>query len=196
MNQYSYINQKLDYNKGITDKTSKIPDSYSFSMYQSRMTSINNNSTQNQKDTDNTLYCGGDSSLALKSMMDNTPVSIIYFSKRNMNRIQKQLRIEVEKYFNGKMKLLVDQDELDLINIMRFIYLEYGKNLPYDYGKQVKELNIRTIKYIVPDMITNIKQQYDYIRDITSPLKPIDRPINVNHAGRQTLPSLTSPYGF
>jgi len=184
---YASVKQKLNYSKGTTlTKKPEIENSYSFSMFQSKMTPIDNNE----------IYCGGTSSLALKSMLDNTPVSIIYFSHENINRIQKQLKIEIDKYFNGKMKLLVDQDELDLIQVMRFIYLEYGKNLPYDFKKQVKELNIRTIKYIIPDMITNIKQQYDYIRDINKPLSPPDNPINVNSAGRRSLPSMTSSWGF
>jgi len=187
MASYAPISQKLDYSKGISqNSTQPIQKSYSFSMYQSKMSPIDNND----------YYCGGSSSLALKSMMENTPVSIKFFSKENKARIQKQIRIEVNKYFKGKMKLLVDQDELDLIQVMRYIYLDYGKNLPTHINEQVKELNIRTIKYIIPDMITNIKQQYDYIRDINSPLNPPNQPVNANNAGRQTLPSLTSPWGF
>ena len=45
-------------------------------------------------------------------------------------------------------------------------------------------------------MITEIKQFYGYLKEINEPLKPIDRPINVNNAGRKTLPSLTSVWQF
>ncbi len=187
LNSYAPLTQPLNYNKGITSqKPDKIENSYSFNMYQNKMSPI---------DTNNICY-SGNSTLALKSMMENTPVSIIFFSDKNIDRIQKQIKIEINKYFKGKMKLLVDQDKLDLIQVMRYIYFEYGKNLPFNYAQQVKELNIRTIKYIIPDMITNIKQQYDYIRDINSPMKTLDRPLNVNSAGRRSLPSTTAPWGF
>ena len=45
-------------------------------------------------------------------------------------------------------------------------------------------------------MITEIKQTYGYIKEINEPIKPIPRPMNVNNAGRKTLPSITTTYGI
>lgn len=184
-NSYSNITSKLNYNKGIKQQNN-IENLYSFDKFQQNMESINNND----------YYCGGNSSLALKSIMENTPVSIKYFSKENTKRIQDQIKIVVNKYFKGKITLDVDQDEQDLLLIMRHIYIEFGYNLPSHINGQVKDLNKRTISYIIPILITNIKQQYKYIQDLHNPITTLDHPINANNAGRQSLPSLTSSYGF
>ena len=48
----------------------------------------------------------------------------------------------------------------------------------------------------MPDLMTNIQQAYQYNKFINEPLKPIMRPMNVSHAGRKTLPSISSVWGF
>ena len=142
-------------------------------------------------------YCGGNSSLALRSVkMDNTKVSELYFSSDNMKRIQKRLRSEVYKLSKGKFRLDIDQDEQDLLIAMRAVYLEYGKNLDKYIVKQVKALNQKTVDYIVPDLMSNVKQYYGYLKDISEPTKPIARPLDVNNSSRASLPSLTSVWGF
>lgn len=128
--------------------------------------------------------------------MVSSPLSELYFSKENVSRIQRQIKKEIYKRTNGKYQLTVDQNEQDLLVAMRAVYLENTKSLPNHIVRQVKELNKHTINYIVPDMITNIKSQAGYLRDIDAPIVPPDRPLNVSHAGRKTLPSLTSAWGF
>ena len=73
---------------------------------------------------------------------------------------------------------------------MRAVFIEHSRFLPNKIIRQIKELNRLTVEYIVPDMITEIKQTYGYIKEINEPLKPLPRPMNVNNAGRKTLPSL------
>ncbi len=143
-------------------------------------------------------------SLALRHMMtkgaDGTElydeVAKIYFSEKNMKRIQNMIKKEVLIKTNNNFRLDDDQDENDLLVVMRAIYLEYAKFLPNKIVRQVKELNNITVNYIIPNMITNIKQSYSYIKEINQPIRPIDRPVNVNNAGRKTLPSLTTTWGF
>ena len=123
-------------------------------------------------------------------------VSKLYFSHENMNRIQKMIKKTIFERTRGQFRLDEDQDESDLLVTMRAIFLEHARFLPFKVIHQVKELNRRTVEYIVPDMITEIKQAYGYIKEINEPIKPIPRPMNVNNAGRRTLPSLTSAWGF
>ena len=140
-------------------------------------------------------YHGGASTLAIKGLqMENTPVSLLFFSKENIKRIQREIKREVFRESNGSFKLDVDQDEMDLLLVMRAIFLDNGKNLPTHVVKQVKQLNRLTLNHIIPDMITNIKQQYDYVKEINSPINPIPLPLNVSNAGRRTLPSTTSTW--
>lgn len=154
-----------------------------------------------QEDTGNVKvkkqYCGGNSSLALRSVqMENTKVSIMLFSDENIKRLQKKIKAEVWKRSKGKYRLDENQDEMDLIIAMRAVFLDYGKNLDYEIVRQVKALNQLIIDYIMPDLMTNIQQAYQYNKFINEPLKMITRPVNVAHAGRKTLPSITSVWGF
>jgi len=127
--------------------------------------------------------------------MNNTPLSVMYFSNENIKRLQSQLKRAIYNMSDSKFKLDENQNEEDLLLAMRAVFLDNAKNLPTEIVRQVKELNAITIDYIAPDMLTNIKQQYNYLRDISQPLQMMDRPLNVNRAGRRTLPSYTSVWG-
>lgn len=122
------------------------------------------------------------------------PVTELFFSPENIKRLQKMIRRELLIRTNGCYKLQTDQDEMSLIIVMRAVLLNMygGRFLPSKIKHQVKELNKKVINYIMPDMISQIKQQYGYLREINEPLKPIMRPLNVNNAGRKTLPSITT----
>jgi len=149
-------------------------------------------SNDNYTKTATKYYKGGVSTMVLKHDINDTPVSIMYFSPKNIKRIQKKIRTRVTELSKGTFSLDVDQDEQDLVIVMRAIYLEYGKNLDTHIVSQVKELNTITVNAIMPDLMTNIKQSYAYQKDITQPLQPIMRPTNMSHAGRKTLPSVTT----
>jgi len=123
-------------------------------------------------------------------------ISKIYFSVENMNRVQKAIKRAIFFKTKGQFRLDEDQDESDLLVTMRAVFIEHSRFLPNKIIRQIKELNRLTVEYIVPDMITEIKQTYGYIKEINEPLKPLPRPMNVNGAGRKTLPSLTTTIGF
>jgi hypothetical protein len=123
-------------------------------------------------------------------------ISKIFYSQENMDRIQKMIKKTIYEKTKGRFRLDEDQDESDLLISMRAVFLEHSRFLPIKLVHQVKELNKRTVEYIIPDMITEIKQAYAYIKEINEPIKPIPRPVNVNNAGRRTLPALTSAWGF
>lgn len=123
-------------------------------------------------------------------------LSKLFYSQENMKRIQKKIRQTVFERTKGQYRVDVDQDDQDLLLTMRAVFLEHARFLPFRIIHQVKELNKRVVEYVVPDMITQIKQHYAYIKEINEPIKPIPRPVNVNNAGRKTLPSLSTVYGF
>lgn len=131
-------------------------------------------------------------STALKGVQRDSELSKLYFSDKNINRIQKMIKKTVYKKTNGKYKLDVDQDINDLVIVMRAVYIEYGRYIPGQIVRQCKNLNNKVIDEIVPGIITQIKQYYGYLKEINKPLEPIARPLNVNNAGRKTLPSVTN----
>lgn len=128
----------------------------------------------------------------IKSVFTPTPLGEIFFSLENIGRLQKQIKKEVFVRSNGKYKLDIDQNESDLLVVMRAVYIEDGRNEPYKIIHQVKELNHRTIERIVSDMISAIKQDQKYLDELDKPINPIPRPVNVSRAGRLSLPSVTS----
>lgn len=128
----------------------------------------------------------------LRGTMEDNEVSRLFFSGENIKRIQKKIKVEVYERSQGKFKLVEDQDESDLIVVMRAVYFDNCRNLEHNPIRQVKQLNDKVVEYIVPDMLTNIRQYYGYIRDISSPITPPMRPIGTTSAGRRLIPSYTT----
>lgn len=135
------------------------------------------------------------SSTALKGIQSDSELSKIYFSDKNIKRLQAKIREEIFKRTNGQYKLDVDQEQRELLITMRAVYIEHGKFLPTGVIRQAKKLNDIVVEEVVPGMITEIKQYYGYLKDVNNPIKPIQRPINVSNAGRRTLPAITSVWG-
>ena len=132
----------------------------------------------------------------LKGVYQPTPLGELFFSQENINRIQKMIKYEVFVRTNGKYKLEVEQNETDLLVVMRDIYITCGKNMPYQMVRQVKELNHRTVEKIIPDMISMIKQDDAYIQQLDKPIDPIPLPVCVNSKGRTSLPSVTTTFFY
>ena len=110
-----------------------------------------------------------------------------FFSKENINLINKYLILSVYTNTN-KQFLICSQKEGDLIIVMRYVFIEYSRNLPYDINKQIKDLNYHVIREILPTVISNVDQKIGYLKDIeTQPVGP-PLPINTKKINR-TLPS-------
>ena len=189
---YAELNPQINYNKALPNsnfshnKFDQFEETPKFSKFQE---------LHGESSKFGDYYCGGGSSAAIRGMgMENTPVSLLFFSDENMARIQKQIKQEIFRLSKGKFRLQVDQDPADLLIAMRAVFLgdDGAKNLPTQIVRQVKILNKQTLQYIVPDMISNIKQQYDYLKDITQPRQIMQQPLNVNKSQRGTLPSITT----
>jgi hypothetical protein len=182
---YAELNPKINYNRALPANTTT-PCQYSETLSFS-----NNNRNRDNRYSD--YYDGGGSTFALKSVqIENTPVSLLYFSDENTKRIQKQLKRGIADLSKGKFILEEDQDENDLMVAMRSVFLEHALNLPTHIVSQVKELNKKTIEYILPDMYTNVKQAYGYLQEINNPRQILSLPLNVNKTQKGDLPSVTS----
>lgn len=131
-------------------------------------------------------------STALKGIQSDSELSKIFFSDENIKRLQRKLRKEVLVRTNRQFRLEVDQEQKDLIISMRAVYMEQARFLPGQIVRQIKVLNQKVVNDILPGMITELRQYYGYLKEINKPLEPIMRPMNVNNAGRRTLPSVTT----
>lgn len=133
---------------------------------------------------------------ALRGVQTNSELSKLFLSDRNIQRIQKLIKKEVFKRTNGKFRLDIDQEQRDVFIAMRAVYMEHARFLPGEIVRQVKRLNKKVVSEILPGIITEIRQHHGYLQEINKPLEPIPLPINVNNAGRRTLPSVTRALGM
>lgn len=103
-------------------------------------------------------------------------VGLLFFSKSNVDNIQKTIKNIVLKTLN--VELTENQNTESLLMVMRYVYLQDGRFLKYNINEQVRMLNKKLLNIIMPDIITGVKQQLGYIKYINSPLTPIDRPFS------------------
>ena len=132
----------------------------------------------------------------MKSVYEPTPAGEIFFSQENINRIQKMIKYEVFVRTNGKYKMEIDQSETDLLIVMRDIMISCATNTPYKIVHQVKELNHKVIEKILPNMISMIKQDDEYIKQLDKPIDPIPLPVCMSSKGRLSLPSVTTTFFY
>lgn len=129
---------------------------------------------------------------ALSNIQEVTPFSRLFFSQKNIKEIQRLIRYNV--YVNSDKKHVIgNQDETELVIIMRGQYLQYARvrSDPEEYKKEIKRLNGLVVTYLLPDIISNIEQYVGYIKDSTSTYIPIDRGSNPSIKGQKTLRSVS-----
>ncbi len=97
------------------------------------------------------------------------------------------------KRTNGSYKI-TDQATESLTIVMRYVFLEHARHLPYNILEQIRELNLRVVNEIVPIVITQITQRTEYLKTIAEPRNILSLPINVHGGSRQNLPSVTTTF--
>lgn len=106
-------------------------------------------------------------------------LELIFFSKENINCINKQLIIHIYNITDKQFKIKQQSTETLLI-VMRYIYNTYAKYLPYDIPKQIIELNKLLIDDVTPGIITNITQKIEYLNYIDKRPPLLDLPVSTN----------------
>ena len=112
---------------------------------------------------------------SLKGIIQETPMSNLFFSDMNVNVIQMTIRYQI---FKNKNKRISYQSENELFAIMRSIYLQYANSV---LTSDKMLTNLRTLnKAVVDYAVGNIGEQLDqydaYIEKISSAPVPMDRP--------------------
>ena len=118
----------------------------------------------------------------LKSLQQTqTPLNSLYFSEFNLNLLQKALRQEFRVTTGG---IAIDyQDPSDLLAIMRAVYVDNSYDPYGDVCKQVKEMNVIVIKTAIRQINTGVSQYLGYIKDIKTPIQPLQSPVNTSTHG-------------
>jgi len=82
--------------------------------------------------------------------LDSTPVTNLFFSRKNIDYVQYMLKYLVYKETGN---IIGRQSDEELLIIMRSIYLSDSKAMPDHIPQQVAELNAKVIKYAVYQQI-------------------------------------------
>ena len=97
----------------------------------------------------------------------DTKLSLVFFSKENIQIIQNALRADVYRLSNGEYTISQqDNDELKII--MRAIYLESAVNMPINIREQVTALNQHVVNHCVPKLINEVRAYIKYKRDASN----------------------------
>lgn len=110
-----------------------------------------------------------------------TELSKYFFSDANINLINKQLILKVYKKSGNKYKIPF-QNKDDLLVVMRYVWIQDSKNLDFNIKEQITTLNCRVVGEIYPNVVTNIEQYINYLKDVeineTSKFKVNDLPVS------------------
>jgi hypothetical protein len=120
------------------------------------------------------------------SNRDEDAVSQLFFSQKNINALQQGIRYMVFKKTCGRFTI-DNQSENELKQIMRAMYLEHCRHLPFEVVEQVRTLNAYVIDYAVPRITGELELYMTYRKDISSLPVPLERAQNTSVAGTKTL---------
>ena len=105
---------------------------------------------------------------AMQGLMENSLLSITFFSAKNIESIQNTLRSKIFNITNGQYKIDVqDNDQLKII--MRSVFLQYSSNNNDNIDRQIRQLNTTVLDYAVPQVHNELVSYIKYKRDISSP---------------------------
>lgn len=126
---------------------------------------------------------------SLGHYQEETPLSKLFFSKLNVETLQKAIAYNANKKLEMlKIQTRVGKQSYDSLHIiMRAIFLQEADNHPCELKKQIQELNGKVISFCIKNIITNVKSYEGYIKEITSPPPVNERPINTSNDSNKEL---------
>ena len=124
-------------------------------------------------------------SASVEGVVEQTRLSNTYFSKCNIEILQKIIAYDIYKKIGKKIG---KQSEHDLLIIMRSYFLQNANNVlvkDEDIRNEIRKLNIMVKDDAVKRIISMIKQHDAYIKDINNMSDPINRAESTNIKGRK-----------
>lgn len=112
--------------------------------------------------------------------------SKLFFSKENLSWVQKNIRYLV--YNISNKYIISEQDETNLLIVMKAIYLQNSRNPDKSsmYKKEILRLNGLVLNEVVPDILSKIQQYRGYLSDISKIQEPISLPVNMSITGTKS----------
>jgi len=111
-----------------------------------------------------------------EGLWDETNLSKVFFSGKNICIIQNGIRAGVYERSNGQF-VISNQDEDTLKIIMRSIFLQHAANQKNNITEQVRNLNKIVWDYCIPQVYGEVQGYKQYIVDASTMYTPIAHPI-------------------
>ena len=121
----------------------------------------------------------------IRGNFEKTPLNQAFFSEPNFQIIQNSIRKTV---YDKSGEIIDPVSTDDLFMVMRAIYLQSGRNLPYNIAEQIEDLNERVSVWCVPKILAEVSMFKTYSKDISSLPVPLSHPVNQSSAGTKSLP--------
>jgi hypothetical protein len=103
-------------------------------------------------------------------------MSNAFFSIQNQQIIQNGIRAGVYKLSSNKY-IIAQQPDTDIKIVMRTIYLNHCENRTGNIKEQIHELNQYVLDYCIPRVYSEAKGYMTYLRDASTLVVPMARPI-------------------
>lgn len=104
---------------------------------------------------------------ALTGNWNESPMSVAFFSGKNIQIIQNGIRVGVYKKSNGTY-VISPQDNDVIKTIMRSMYLQHAINLNSNYTEQIAALNKLVIDYAIDQIYGEVDGYLKYKRDASN----------------------------
>jgi len=119
----------------------------------------------------------------LRGNWAQTPLSDGFFSQKNLDTIQNDIRRSV---YDRKGYLIDTQSVDELKMIMRAIFYQYSKNLDTNIQTQIADLNTLVLNWSVPHILSAVEHHMYYLKDINTYPVPLSLPVQVSRAGTKS----------
>ena len=115
------------------------------------------------------------SAQSMKNILQNTQLSVLFFSAKNIEWIEDAIKVGVYEMSN-RTHIIDTQDKDQLYIIMRATFLQYGLHQPDQIKRQIEVLNSRIVAYCVPKIYSEIQSYLRYKKDISTLVVPLANP--------------------
>jgi len=121
-----------------------------------------------------------------EGLWDETILSKVFFSQRNIQILQNGIRNGIYNKSNGQY--IIGPQDCDVLKIiMRSVYLQNSANLPSNIKEQVEQLNKMVLDYCIQQVYGEAQGYMKYISDVSTLAVPISHPVMANNTDRQLL---------
>lgn len=165
-----------------------ITEKYQTNVNGGRMADISSNLAYPQFELFQENHRGPESDFydSLQGIMENSILAKVFFSKKNIDNLQRRIVAGVFNESEGKINV-GRQSDTELKIIMRSIFLQDGRNVDCKIQEQVVQLNNKVLEYCVQNVLIGAVGHINYMRDLQKSMDTLPNPENANIKGVNSL---------